>query len=130
MEPLSIGGGSEQAGVLYLLATLAIMLAGLVLITATRKVFILLLLIGLVAVAIGSLSPDKRSLTEPIPISPVEQGPGRCACTDDAAGQKPHAASIFFSTSAGSAPNTRTTAMNSTTSRRRSPVSMFEISDW
>ena len=128
MEPLIIGGGSEQTGVLYLLGVLSIMLAGLVLITATRKVFVLLLLFGLVAVAIGSLSPGGRSDTEPIPISPVEQRPGRCVRTD-AAVQERHAASIFFSTSAGSAPNARMTKINSTTSRRRSPVSIFDIKD-
>ena len=82
MEPLIIGGGSEQAEVLYLLGVLSIMLAGLVLIIAKRGLFILLLLLGVVAVAIGSLSPGGRSDTEPIPISPVEQRPQRCVCTD------------------------------------------------
>ncbi len=90
MEPLIIGGGSEQAGVLYLLGVLSIMLAGLVLIIRTRGLFVLLLLFGLVAVAIGSFSPGGRSDTEPIPISPVQQQPQRCACTD-AAVQEQHA---------------------------------------
>ncbi len=73
MEPLMVGSGSEQAGVLYFLGVLSIMLAGLVLIIRTKGLFILLLLLGIVAVAIGSLSPGGRSDTEPIPISPVEQ---------------------------------------------------------
>ena len=72
MEPLIIGGGSGEAEVLYLLGVLFIVLAGFVLIIATKRVFVLLLLLGLVAVAIGSFSPGGRSLTEPIPISPVE----------------------------------------------------------
>ena len=70
MEPLSIG--SEQAGVLYLLGVLAIMLSGLLLITAGRRVFVLLILLGLVAVVTGSFSPGRHYDTEPIPISPVE----------------------------------------------------------
>ena len=128
MEPLIVGGSSEQAGVLYLIGVLFIVLAGLVLIIRTKGVLVLLILLGLVAVAVGSFSPGRRYDTEPIPISPAQQ-PQRCVCTDDAAGQGRHAASIFFSTSAGSAPSARTTAMNSTTSRRRSPVSIFDIKD-
>ena len=78
MEPLIVGGGSEQAEVLYLLGVLSIMLAGLVLIIRIKGVLVLLLLLGVVAVAVGSFSPDRRSLTEPIPISPVEQRPQGC----------------------------------------------------
>ena len=84
MEPLIIGGGSGEAETLYLLGVLFIMLAGLVLIIRTKGVFVLLLLLGILAVAIGSCSPGKRSDTEPIPISPVQQEPQRCACTDAA----------------------------------------------
>ena len=75
MEPLIVGGSSEQAGALYLLGVLSIMLAGLLLIIRTRGLFVLLLLFGLVAITIGSLSTGGRSDTEPIPISPVEQIP-------------------------------------------------------
>ncbi len=53
MEPLIVGGGSGEAETLYLLGVLSIMLAGLVLIIRTKGVFVLLLLLGIVAVAIG-----------------------------------------------------------------------------
>ena len=72
MEPLIVGGGSGEAETLYLLGVLSIMLAGLVLIIRTKGVFVLLLLLGIVAVAIGSVSPGRRSYAEPIPISPGE----------------------------------------------------------
>ena len=91
MEPLIVGAGSGEAETLYLLGVLSIMLAGLVLIIRTKGVFVLLLLLGIVAVAIGSLSSKKRYDMEPIPISPVQQLPQRCVCTDTAS-QMPHAA--------------------------------------
>ena len=72
MEPLIIGGGSEQAGVLYLLGVLSIMLAGLVLIIRTKGVLVLLLL-GVLAIALSSFSSSERYDREPIPISSVEQ---------------------------------------------------------
>ena len=71
MEPLIVGAGSGEAETLYLLGVLAIMFAGLVLIIRTKGVFVVLLLLGIVALAIGSVSPGRRSYTEPIPISPV-----------------------------------------------------------
>ena len=74
MEPLIVGAGSGEAETLYLLGVLAIMFAGLVLIIRTKGVFVLLLLLGIVALAIGSVSPGGRSYTEPIPISPVAPG--------------------------------------------------------
>lgn len=71
MEPLIVGGSGE-AETLYLLGVLAIMLAGLVLIIRTRGVFVLLLLLGILAVVTGSLSGKKSYDMEPVPISPLE----------------------------------------------------------
>lgn len=134
MEPLIIGAGSEQAEVFYLFGVLFIMLAGLVMIIRAKGVLVLLLL-GVLAIALSSFSSGERSDREPIPISPLQQPQLRLPVPSPYRRCFPflllgNARSTVVMTSGGSALRARTRDMNSTTSSRRSPRSIFETTDW